>query len=124
MSIDVNGEITVGDFDKPDVHTSTATGTGVDISTYQGKIKVTLICGTVGGTSPTNACKLQDSEDDSTYADITGATFTTVTASNSNESIALDTRGAGKYVRSVQTIGGTTPTYDSVVTFAGIKKVR
>jgi|TARA_Y100000310_G_scaffold84340_1_gene81165 hypothetical protein len=124
MSIDINGEITVADLDKPDVHTSTATGTGLDISSYEGKIKVTLICGTVGGTSPTNACKIQDSADDSTYADVTGATFTTVTASNSNESIAVDTRGVNKYIRSVQTIGGTSPTFDSVVVTAGIKKVR
>ncbi len=124
MSLDINGEITDVDVDKPDVHVATATGAGVDITSYEGKLKVTLTVGTVGGTSPTLDVKLQDSSDNSTFADITGATYTQVIASDAHQSIALDTRSTKKWIRSVQTIAGTSPTFDSGIHFAGMKKVR
>ena len=124
MSIDINGEITVGEIAKPATITSTATSAGVDITSFEGKLKCTLNVGAVSGTSPVNTAKLQDSADDSTYADISGATYSAVSAANSIESIAVDTRSTDKYIRAVQTLTGTSPSFASALYYAGQKKVR
>lgn len=107
--------------------TSTVTGTGVDISAYDGVLKVTQNVGTTSGTTPTLAGKLQASADNSAWSDIAGATFAQATAAG-KESIALDLRKAGetvvgaKYIRYVGTIAGTTPSFTMGVYATGAKK--
>ena len=93
--------------------TATANGTGVDISDYIGRITFSLSADAMGGTTPTGNVKLQESDDDSTYSDITGAAFAEVTdAAAVQEDITLDSRALKQYVRAVQTITGTNPTFD------------
>jgi len=119
---DAHGELTVTPSFRPAARTATGNGTGVDVSQYHGRLKVTQEIGTVSGTSPTCDTKIQDSDDDSSYADVSGLTFTQVTAQNNSQSIAVDTRKVRKFIRAVHTIGGTSPSFTSAVLVIGQKK--
>lgn len=109
--------------------TETTTGTGIDVTDYVGSIAVVLSAKNVAGTSPTLIVKLQDSADNSTFADITGAVFTTVTAAGTKAStlqkISVNIDGAAKYLRAVATIGGTvSPEFLLSCTAVGVKQYR
>ena len=104
--------------------TSTLTTSGVDLQTYVGQVVVGQLVGTVSGTTPTLDGKIQSSADNSTWADVTGATFTQVTASNSSQFIAVDTRLASRYIRYVGTVAGTTPSFTMGVQLLGQKQVQ
>lgn len=120
--IDLHGELTAVELSPPAARTSTVTGTGVDVSRYKGVLKVTQQVGTVSGTTPTLDGKIQDSANDSTYADVTGYTFTQVTASTNLQSLGVDTRNVRQYVRYVGTIAGTSPSFGLAVSFIGQKE--
>jgi hypothetical protein len=79
--------------------------------------------GTVSGTTPTLDGKIQDSADNSAFADVTGYTFTQVTASTSLQSLNVDTRKVRRYIRYVGTIAGTTPSFSMDVVAVGQKQV-
>jgi hypothetical protein len=109
--------------------TETTSGTGIDVTDYVGTIAVALSAKNVAGTSPTLIVKLQDSADNSTFADITGAVFTTVTAAGTKAStlqtISVSIDSAAKYIRAVQTIGGTdAPEFLLSCTAFGVKQYR
>lgn len=91
--------------------TSTATGTGVSIVGYVGEAKFLAVAKNVAGTSPTLDIKLQESDDDSTYTDVTDGAFTQVTAAGTKAAVAhtlnVKVDGLKKYIRAVATIGGT-----------------
>jgi hypothetical protein len=98
---------------RPNRVTATANGSSVDTQGFRDGM-VVLEVGTVSGTSPTLAVRLQDSPDNSTFTDIPGAVFTTVTASNNTQVLRLRELNVARarFVRAVATIGGTTPSYD------------
>ena len=102
--------------------TSTVTATGVDIRGYKGGIVVQQLVGVVSGTTPTLNGKLQQSSDNSTWSDISGATFTEVTATDSFQKIGVDVRQTGGYIRYVGTIAGTTPNFTMGVVLLGQKE--
>lgn len=102
--------------------TATANGTGVDLQQYSGDVAVVLDSAAGTGTTPTLDVKLQDSADNSSFADITGATFTQVTGTASQQKIVVNKDGAQRYVRAVATIAGTTPSFTFSVNALGIKK--
>jgi hypothetical protein len=109
--------------------TETTTGTGIDVTDYVGSIAVVLSAKNVAGTSPTLIVKLQDSADNDTFADITGAVFTTVTAAGTKAStlqkISVNIDGAAKYLRAVATVGGTvSPEFLLSCTAVGVKQYR
>lgn len=105
--------------------TSTANGTGADIKDYTGKVKVILDSAAGTGTAPTLDVKLQESDDNTTFTDITGATFTQVTgAAASLQSIGFEVDARKRYIRAVATIGGTTPSFTSSVNAIGMKAVQ
>lgn len=96
----------------PAVRTSSANGTGIDILAYN-SAKLVFQAGATDFTSTdeTYAIKVQESADNSTFTDISGATGS-VTAANDTVQIRLDglNRGSAKrYIRAVITIGGTSP---------------
>lgn len=92
--------------------TTTVTTSAVDLRTYKGVAKILQTVGVVSGTTPTLDGKIQQSADGSTdWLDITGATFTQVTASDSYQSIGVDLRKTRGYIRYVGTIAGTTPSF-------------
>ena len=104
----------------PATRTSSANGAGVDLGEAEGNCFAIQHIGTVSGTSPTLDGKLQESNDDSTFTDITGATFTQVTASNKCQMITF--KRTKRYVRGVQTIAGTSPSFAGSLLIAGLKK--
>lgn len=107
----------------PASNTSTLTGSAVDILDVDGPMLIVQQVGTVSGTTPTWDGKIQDSADGSTdWQDVTGATFTQVTASNKIHGIKLEASQVRRYIRYVGTIGGTsTPTFPVSVSAWGRK---
>ena len=102
--------------------TVTADGDGVDISDFKGNMKMVANYSAGGGASPTYDIKFQDSDDDITYADIPGATLTQITDGGASlQSLSIDTRAVGAFVRAVKTIGGGTPTFDGSIIGLGQK---
>jgi len=121
--IDLQNELTAISLMAADSKAASANGTGVDISDYIGKLKLTLDC-EIGTSGDTLDVKVQDSPDDSTYTDVSGATFTQVTdAALAFESIGLDTRAVEKYIRVVATIAGSGPVFVFSVSAVGRKQV-
>lgn len=105
---DLKTETTLLTLLKAQSATATANGTGVDISSYVGNILVILnAAAATAGSSPTLDVKIQDSADNSSFADVSGYTFTQVTNADSLQGLSIDTRNLRKYIRVVITIGGT-----------------
>jgi hypothetical protein len=98
-----------------DSRTSTATGTGFDLqgtNDAEGEAIVILDCEAGSGTTPTLNVKLQDSANNSDWADITGKTFTEVTDAEALiEKISINTNDVRRYVRAVGTQAGTNPVF-------------
>jgi hypothetical protein len=94
--------------------TAAATGTGVDISKYEGDLMVSQIVGVITGTL--NG-KLQQCDDagGTGAADITGATFTEVTTSNDNPNVQKITVPAGSLTKPFLRYVGTIATGPSIV---------
>ena len=122
--IDLNNELTAINL-MAGTFTSSGNGSGVDLRGYQGKLKVTLNSGAGGGADHTLDVKLQESDDNSTWSDISGAAFTQVTnAGPSLQSMSVDPRATKRYIRAVRTIGGTSPSFGFAVTAVGQKQIR
>jgi hypothetical protein len=104
--------------------TATGNGDAVDLTDYEGDMACTLMSSAGGGTSPTLDVKIQDSADGSTsWADISGATFTQVTdGADAHETIIVKSNACKRYVRAVKTVTGTSPTFDCGLTAVGFKK--
>lgn len=87
----------------------TATATTITIDSVQSGIKadwcsVYVLAGVVSTTVTAGNCKLQESDDNSTFADITGATAGAITASTDNGklySFQLDMRKRKRYIKLV-----------------------
>lgn len=103
--------------------TASENGASTDMQQYVGDVKVILSSSAGGGTAPTLDVKLQDSDDGTTFADISGAAFTQVTASASTQAITLNIDAVKRYIRGVTTITGTSPTFDMALVAVGVKQV-
>ncbi len=98
----------------PQSYTTSADGTGVDCAPAgSALINAYLDVGDVS-TFTSLAVKMQASTDNVTFADITGATFTTVTAAQTTQMISFQlptaasaTTAAYRYVRATGTLTGT-----------------
>ena len=105
------------------VRTSTATGTGKDVSEDSGFCHVILqSSAATAGTNPTLNVKLEHSDVvGSGYEDVTGATFAQLTAAADVTSmITIKPDELKKFVRAVGTIAGTsTPTFGFGVSMVG-----
>lgn len=119
---DINTPLTQTSVSAIAARTSTVTATGIDISGYKGGLIVQQLVGVVSGTTPTLDGKLQSSPDNSTWTDISGATFTQVTASDSFQKIGVQVAAAARYLRYVGTIAGTTPSFTMGVVLLGQKE--
>ena len=104
----------------PRTVTSSVNGSAVDLLTGDGRCFALQQVGTVSGTSPTLAGKIQESADGSTWSDISGATFTTVTASDNVQAITFDR--SQRYVRYFGTVGGSSPSFAVAVLISEQKK--
>jgi len=105
--------------------TTTLTGTGIEVLEYEGVALVLLNASAGTGTNPTLDVKLQHSDDDSTYEDVTSGTFTQVTDAAESAGVKvmkLNVSDLKRYLRVIGTIAGTTPSFDFGVEFVGITK--
>lgn len=95
----------------PAVRTASANGTGVDTLGYTSAM-IVINAGDIDLTTgdETYNFKVQDSTDNSTFADVTGATEV-VTADNQTKVIRVEGLGTSvdRYIRVVATLAGTTP---------------
>ena len=119
---DINSALTQTSVSAIAARTSTVTATGIDVSGYKGQLVVQQLVGVVSGTTPTLNGKLQSSPDNSVWTDISGATFTEVTATDSFQKIGVDVRAGAKYIRYVGTIAGTSPSFTMGVVLLGQKE--
>ena len=102
-------------------YNASTNGTGVDILDYTGNMMVILDATKISGTDPTLDVKIQESADNSTWSDISGAEFTQVTTA-SLEKITLNADGLKRYIRAVATLGGTSPVFAISCNAVGIKQ--
>ena len=104
--------------------TADTNGIDVDLQGYQGVLKVILNSGAGGGTTPTLDAKIQDSADNSVFADIPDKVFIQVTdAGMSIQVLGIDTRTVKRYIRVALAITGTSPTFGLAVTAVGQKQI-
>lgn len=96
---------------------STVTGTGVDLQDYNGPVLVVQNHGVSTGTLDG---KIQDSADNSTFADVAGLTFTQSTTTADVKMLAVNAGQVRRYIRYVGTIV-TGPQVLSV-SLSGVKK--
>ena len=105
--------------------TSTGNGTAVDLQQYDGDLVVLLDSAAASaGTNPTLDIKLQASDTQGgTYADISGAAFTQVTSTASQQTLVISKSENPRWLRIVYTIGGTnSPSFTFSVNAVGVKK--
>jgi hypothetical protein len=93
----------------PRTITTSASGNAQDMIAGDGPCVAVQQIGTVSGTAPTLAGKLQESADGTAWADIPGAAFATVTASDNIQLIRFER--TQKLLRYVATVGGTSPSF-------------
>lgn len=118
---DFSNSVVVGVSVYPAEVDSTDTGSSVDMVHADGQCFAIQFVGGVGGSDPTLDGKVQESADGSTWVDISGATFTQVTASNNVQSIVF--RRNLRYLRHARTISGTSPTFVLGAVFGEVKKM-
>jgi hypothetical protein len=103
--------------------TATGNATGVDVQAYDGDIVLVLDSAAGTGTTPTLDVKIQSADTlGGTYGDITGATFTQVTTSASQQKLVISKDEAKRFLRVVYTVGGSTPSFTFSVNGVGAKK--
>ena len=95
----------------PEDLATTTNGIAVDTNGFD-DAQVILDTGASSGTSPTLDVKMQESDSSgSGYTDISGATFTQITADDQHQSLGLNLRSKKRYIRAVATLVGTSPTF-------------
>jgi len=103
--------------------TGSAGSAGVDVSAFAGDVKFTLDSSAGGGADNTLDVKVQHSDDNITFVDVPGAVFTQVTnAAPAFESIIVKGDGLKKFVRVLDIVLGTAPTFDRSVQMTGEKQ--
>ncbi|HEX3148465.1 MAG TPA: hypothetical protein VHR66_10300 [Gemmataceae bacterium] len=106
---DVANEALLGASVYPVSVNDTNTGSAIDMFDGDGSCFAAQVIGAVTGTSPSLTGKIQESSDNSTWTDVSGATFTAVTASNSVQTITFER--TKRYLRHARTVSGTSPTF-------------
>jgi len=101
--------------------TATVNGTGIDFRDCGPEVTAMEILGTNPGDDTTIDLKLQESSDNSTFSDISGATFTQVAGDTENQLVVRTFfNRAARYVRAVATVAGTSP----VIQYAAVLGAR
>ena len=103
--------------------TSTATSSAIDLKEYDGDVSLILTSAAGTGSSPTLDVKVTDSATSSgTYTDLSGATFTQVTGSVSMQVITFSKDECKRFIKIVQTVGGSTPSFTFSINGIALKK--
>lgn len=98
-------------------NTAAATGTGVDLKDYEGPVLIVQNHGTSTGTLDG---KIQDSADNSSFADVAGATFAQSTTTADIQALVVQSKQVRRYIKYVGTVG-TGPQVVGV-SLSGVKK--
>ena len=117
---DVKNQALLGASVFPATVNDTNNGSAIDMLEADGRCFAVQVIGTVGGTGPSLAGKIQESSDNSTWTDVAGATFTSVTASSNVQTIVFDR--TKRYLRHHRTVAGTTPQFALSVLIGEQKK--
>jgi len=115
---DVKNQALIGASVYPLTVNDTNFGSAIDMQ--DGRCFAVQAIGPVTGTTPSLAGKIQESADNSTWTDVTGAAFTSVTAANNLQTIVFDR--TKRYLRHARTVAGTTPTFGLSVLIGEQKK--
>jgi len=113
--LDIGSNALVGESFTPAALTTTTNGTGIDLSDSNANMASALLnVGAVSGTQGTLNVKIQESTDNTTFVDITGATFAQQTTSgtagslgSANGSQIISFQRNKRYVRAYATMAGT-----------------
>jgi hypothetical protein len=115
--LDVNGNTVLRALLPAAAATVTANGASVDVRDLSGVAAIVLDSAAGTGTTPTLAIAIQDSPDGTTgWAAIPGATFTQVAGTASLQKIGVNVNACRGFLRAVETVGGTTPSFVRSVT--------
>lgn len=106
---DIKNQASMGASPFPVEVNDTNNGDTVDLIDADHRCFAIQLIGDVGGTSPSLTGKIQESSDGSSWTDVSGASFTAVTASSSLQVITFDR--TKRYVRHYRTVSGTSPTF-------------
>jgi hypothetical protein len=108
--------VQVSQFFSPAARVATANGSGLDLMATSGvgqhEYRCRVNVGTVTGTTPTMVVKIQESTDNSTFTDISGATTASLTAAGVTD---FYFRTSNRYIRAVITLGGTSPSFTCAI---------
>jgi uncharacterized phiE125 gp8 family phage protein len=83
--------------------TASATGTGADVLGYKALVILESYANSAGGTLD---CKIQESDDNTTYTDWSGGAFTQVTTANDTAVQQIEYTGTKQYINVLYTIAG------------------
>lgn len=103
----------------PATVTANGNGTGVDIAKFE---SIALIEAIAEPTAGTLSLKLQHSDDNSTWNDVPGMVFQTLSTTKKTDTLKVNSDRFKKYVRVVDTVGGTTPSATRTVVMVGVPK--
>lgn len=120
--IDLKGELTFTESLAPAARTASANGSSLDLQGYNGQVVARLNSAAGTGTTPTLDVKIQDSADNSAFADVAGLTFAQVTTAAFKDTLRIDPRAVRRYIRMVATIAGTSPSFTCVGEFVAGKQ--
>jgi len=98
-------------------NTAAATGSGVDLLDYEGPVLITQHHGAGTGTLDG---KIQDSADNSSFADVSGLTFTQETTTAGIQKLVVQSKQVRRYIKYVGTI--VTGPHLIGVSMSGVKK--
>ncbi len=103
--------------------TATATSSAIDLKEFDGDVLLVLNCAAGTGSSPTLDIKVQDSDETGgTYGDLSGATFTQVTTSASVQTLEVNKDECKRFIKIVQTVGGSSPVFVYGISLVALKK--
>ncbi len=103
--------------------TATATSGAIDLKEFDGDVLLVLNCAAGTGSSPTLDIKIQDSDESGgTYGDLSGATFTQVTDAASVQTLEVNKDECKRFIKVVQTVGGSSPVFVYGISLVGAKK--
>lgn len=105
-----------------DVVAASADRTGIDLQDYEGDITA-ILDAEAGGASITYAVKIQDSDDNASFSDVSGLAFTTTAANTAlRETLTINSDEVKRYIRASITVAGGTGTGAVSVSALAAKK--
>jgi len=121
---DLPGSVTFSVLTPSTTITGNTNTVNFDLAPYQGAVGVILNAGanTAGDANSKLQAAIYDSADNSSYAAVSGATFTNVTNANSYQVYDLDTRAVRRYMRVVMTVSGVNTVYPVGLGIVGQKQ--